>query len=142
MVEPTKVNPRCRRSRLKIQAARLNARAFLAIQQEFGSFDRYIWQFVGGTPIKNSWRSLKELPARTVESDAMSRDLKMRGFTFVGSTICYAFMQAVGMVNDHTVGCFRYRSLVTRFRATTRPPEASGGRERSSAQARHSSRSL
>ncbi len=107
-------NPGIIRNRLKIRAATQNARAFLAVQQEFGSFDRYIWQFVSSRPIVNRWRSLKQIPARTVESDAMSRDLKKRGFTFVGSTICYAFMQAVGMVNDHVVGCFRYLSLVTR----------------------------
>lgn len=107
-------NPGIIRNRLKIKAAIQNARAFLAVQQEFGSFNRYIWQFVGGKPKKNSWRSLKQLPARTAESDAMSRGLKKRGFTFVGSTICYAFMQAVGMVNDHMVHCFRYPSLVTR----------------------------
>jgi len=107
-------NPGIIRNRLKIKAATQNARAFLAIQKEFGSFNRYIWQFVGGKPIKNRWRSLEQLPARTAESDAMSKDLKKRGFTFVGSTICYAFMQAVGMVNDHTVQCFRYPSRVTR----------------------------
>ena len=99
------------RNRLKIKAATQNARAFLAVQKEFGSFNRYIWQFTGGTPITNRWRSLKQIPARTVESDAISRDLKQRGFTFVGSTICYAFMQAVGMVNDHVATCFRHRSL-------------------------------
>ena len=104
-------NPGIIRNRLKIKAATQNARAFLAVQQEFGSFNRYIWQFVGGRPRINAWRSLKQLPARTAESDAMSRDLKKRGFTFVGSTICYAFMQAVGMVNDHTVTCFRYRKV-------------------------------
>ncbi len=104
-------NPGIIRNRLKIRAATQNARGFLAIQQEFGTFDRYIWQFVGGRPIRNRRRSLKQIPARTVESDAMSRDLKKRGFTFVGSTICYAFMQAVGMVNDHTVACFRYRKV-------------------------------
>src|SRR6266545_1291045 len=114
-------NPGIIRNRLKIKAATQNARAFLAVQQEFGSFNRYIWQFVDGKPITNARRSLKQLPARTDESDAMSRDLKQRGFTFVGSTICYAFMQAVGMVNDHTVGCFRYRSLVTRG-STGSPP--------------------
>jgi len=107
-------NPGIIRNRLKIKAATQNARACLAVQQEFGSFNRYIWQFVGGKPKKNAWRSLKQIPARTAESDAMSRDLKKRGFTFVGSTICYAFMQAVGMVNDHAVGCFRYQSLVAR----------------------------
>ena len=95
------------RNRLKIAAAIQNARAFLEVQQEFAGFDPYIWQFVGGKPRKNSWKSLKELPAKTPESDAMSKDLARRGFKFVGSTICYAFMQAVGMVNDHQVGCFR-----------------------------------
>jgi len=104
-------NPGIIRNRLKIKAAMQNTRAFLAVQKEFGSFNRYIWQFTGGRPRINAWRSLKQLPARTAESDAMSRDLKQRGFTFVGSTICYAFMQAVGMVNDHLVGCFRYRKV-------------------------------
>ena len=97
------------RNRLKIRAAIANARAFLAVQEEFGSFDAYIWQFVGGKPLVNGRRSMKELPARTAESDAMSKDLKRRGFTFVGSTICYAFMQATGMVNDHLRNCHRYR---------------------------------
>jgi DNA-3-methyladenine glycosylase I len=97
------------RNRLKIAATIQNARAFLEVQKEFGSFDRYIWQFVGGKPKKNKWKSLKEIPAKTAESDAMSKDLKKRGFAFVGSTICYAFMQAVGMVNDHVVTCFRSR---------------------------------
>ena len=96
------------RNRLKIKATIENAKAFLAIQNEFGNFDAYIWQFVGGKPKKNAWRRLKEIPAKTKESDAMSKDLKERGFRFVGSTICYAFMQATGMVNDHTVDCFRY----------------------------------
>jgi len=98
------------RNRLKIRAAVSNARAFLAVQRESGSFDSYIWGFVGGSPIRNSWSSLQELPASTQQSDAMSRDLKRRGFTFVGSTICYAFMQAVGMVDDHTTDCFRRQS--------------------------------
>ena len=106
-------NPGIIRNRLKIKAATQNARAFLAVQQEFGSFNRYIWQFVCGEPIINRRRSLKDIPATTAESDAMSKDLKKRGFTFVGSTICYAFMQAVGMVNDHMVDCFRYPSRVT-----------------------------
>jgi DNA-3-methyladenine glycosylase I len=96
------------RNRLKIESAVRNARAFLEVQEEFGSFDSYIWQFVGGEPRVNGWRNMRDLPARTPESDAMSKDLKRRGFNFVGSTICYAFMQAVGMVNDHLVGCFRY----------------------------------
>jgi DNA-3-methyladenine glycosylase I len=99
------------RNRLKIEATISNASAFLAVQREFGSFDRYIWQFVGGAPRQNRWRQLKQIPATTPESDAMSRDLKKRGFRFVGSTICYAFMQATGMVNDHLVTCFRYRQL-------------------------------
>ena len=99
------------RNRLKIASAVKNAKAFLAVQNEFGSFDHYIWQFVGGKPRVNSWRALKQVPPRTAESDAMSKDLKKRGFTFVGSTICSAFMQAVGMVNDHQLDCFRYRPL-------------------------------
>jgi DNA-3-methyladenine glycosylase I len=96
------------RNRLKIASAIQNAKAFLAVQKEFGSFDCYIWQFVGGKPRVNAWRLGKRLPAFTPESDAMSKDLKKRGFNFVGSTICYAFMQATGMVNDHAVECFRY----------------------------------
>lgn len=97
------------RNRLKINAAVLNAKAFLKVQKEFGSFDKYIWQFVGGKPIRSKRKSMKEIPATTTESDAMSRDLKKRGFIFVGSTICYAFMQATGMVNDHTTNCWKYR---------------------------------
>jgi DNA-3-methyladenine glycosylase I len=96
------------RNRLKIASAVQNAKAMLAVREEFGSFHEYIWGFVGGHPKVNAWRSLKEVPASTKESDAMSKDLRKRGFNFVGSTICYAFMQAVGMVNDHLVGCFRY----------------------------------
>ena len=99
------------RNRLKIQSAVQNARAFLEIREEFGTFDRYAWQFVGNSPIHNRWKKLQEIPARTKESDALSRDLKKRGFKFVGSTICYAFMQAVGMVNDHVIDCFRYREI-------------------------------
>ena len=99
------------RNRLKIHAAIQNAKAFLAVQKEFGSFDRYVWGFVGNRPIQNARRSLGEIPARTAESDAMSKDLLKRGFKFVGSTICYAYMQAIGMVNDHVVGCFRYREV-------------------------------
>jgi len=87
-----------------------NAKAFLQVQKEFGSFDAYIWQFTGGSPQVNSWRSAKQVPASTPQSDAMSKALKKRGFSFVGTTICYAFMQAVGMVNDHLATCFRYRS--------------------------------
>ena len=99
------------RNRLKIKATIENAKAFLEIKKEFGSFDRYIWQFVGGKPKNNRFKRLSELPAQTEESQAMSRDLKKRGFRFVGPTICYAFMQAVGMVNDHTTDCFRYREI-------------------------------
>ena len=96
------------RNRLKIAAAIANARALVRVQQEFGSFDAYIWQFVGGRPRANRWKVMKQLPARTPESDAMSKDLKRRGFSFVGSTICYAFMQATGMVNDHLTSCHRH----------------------------------
>jgi DNA-3-methyladenine glycosylase I len=99
------------RNKLKIASTIANAQAFLRVQKESGSFDRYIWQFVGGKPRVNSPKSMKQVLARTPESDAMSKDLKKRGFNFVGSTICYAFMQAVGMVNDHVVGCFRYKLL-------------------------------
>jgi DNA-3-methyladenine glycosylase I len=95
------------RNRLKIESTIGNAKAFLDVQKEFGSFDKYVWQFVGGKPILNRPKGMKELPARTAESDAMSKDLKKRGFKFVGSTICYAFMQAVGLVDDHLVGCHR-----------------------------------
>ena len=101
-------NPGIVRNRLKIAAAITNAQRFLAVQKEFGSFDAYIWQFVGGQPKRNAWRTLKEIPTRTPESDAMSDDLRRRAFKFVGSTICYAFMQAAGMVNDHLVDCFRH----------------------------------
>jgi DNA-3-methyladenine glycosylase I len=99
------------RNRLKIASAVQNAKAFLQVQNDFGSFDAYIWQFTGGSPIVNSRRAAKQVPASTQESDAMSKDLKRRGFSFVGTTICYAFMQAVGMVNDHLVTCFRYSLL-------------------------------
>jgi DNA-3-methyladenine glycosylase I len=98
------------RNRLKILSVVKNAKAFLEVQKEFGSFDRYVWQFVGGKPKVNARTSMRQVPTRTAESDAMSKDLKKRGFSFVGSTICYAFMQAVGMVNDHLTICFRYRS--------------------------------
>ena len=101
-------NPGIIRNRLKVQSAVTNARAVLEIQKEFGSFDAYIWQFVNGTPIRNQWTKLKDTPATSPESDAMSKDLQQRGFKFVGSTICYAFMQSVGMVNDHLTHCFRY----------------------------------
>jgi DNA-3-methyladenine glycosylase I len=102
------------RNRLKVESTVANARAFLRVQREFGSFDSYLWSFVGGTPRVNAWRSLGEIPPRSAESDALSRDLLSRGFRFVGSTICYAYMQAVGLVNDHLVSCFRYRELAGR----------------------------
>jgi DNA-3-methyladenine glycosylase I len=101
-------NPGIVRNRLKVRAAIGNARALLDAQQEFGSFDAYIWRFVGGSPVRNSWQSLADIPASTTESETMSKELRRRGFRFVGPTICYAFMQATGMVNDHTTGCFRY----------------------------------
>ena len=104
-------NPGIVRNRLKVESAITNARAFLAVQEEFGSFDAYLWRFVDGMPIRNAWKSVHEIPASTPVSDALSRDLKRRGFRFVGSTICYAHMQAVGMVNDHTVDCFRWGEL-------------------------------
>jgi DNA-3-methyladenine glycosylase I len=110
-IEELMANPGIVRNRRKIEAAIMNARAFLAVQSEFGSFDRYIWSFVGGKSIQNSFQTLAEIPARTPESEAMSRDLVRRGFHFVGPTICYAFMQAVGMVNDHVVTCFRYELI-------------------------------
>jgi DNA-3-methyladenine glycosylase I len=99
------------RNRLKIAATVDNARAFLKVRKEFGSFDRYIWQFVGGRPLVNRRRARRDIPAKTAEAEAMSRDLKKRGFRFVGPTICYAYMQAVGMVNDHTMDCFRHKPL-------------------------------
>ncbi|MGH7856838.1 MAG: DNA-3-methyladenine glycosylase I, partial [Candidatus Binatia bacterium] len=99
------------RNRMKIEAAIANARAFLEVQKEFGSFDAYVWRFVGGKPRRNRWKAIREVPAHTPESDAMSKDLKSRGFRFVGSTICYAHMQATGMVNDHLTSCFRYRKV-------------------------------
>lgn len=104
-------NPGIIRNRLKVSSAVKNARAFITVREEFGTFDEYIWQFVDGSPIHNSWKSLRELPAKTPVSDAMSKDMKKRGFSFVGSTICYAYMQAAGMVNDHTTECFRHREL-------------------------------
>ena len=99
------------RNKLKIAAAVQNAKAFLAVQKEFGNFDAYIWSFVNGQPIRNKFKTMKQVPARTAESDAMSKDLLKRGFKFVGSTICYAFMQATGMVNDHIVECFRHDQI-------------------------------
>jgi DNA-3-methyladenine glycosylase I len=106
-------NPGIVRNRLKIASAVNNARAFLRVQDEYGTFDQYVWQFVGGKPRVNLRNARNPVPARTEESDAMSKDLKKRGFNFVGSTICYAFMQAVGMVNDHAAGCFRHRKKIT-----------------------------
>jgi DNA-3-methyladenine glycosylase I len=99
------------RNRLKVESAIGNARAFLAVQEERGSFDHYLWDFVDGRPLQSHWRRPEDVPVTTAQSDALSRDLKARGFRFVGSTICYAFMQAVGMVNDHTTDCFRHREL-------------------------------
>jgi DNA-3-methyladenine glycosylase I len=110
-VERLMANPEIVRNRLKIESTITNARAFLDVQRELGSFDAYIWQFVGGKPRVNTVRALGDVPASTPQSDAMSKDLKTRGFRFVGTTICYAFMQATGMVNDHAVSCFRYREL-------------------------------
>jgi DNA-3-methyladenine glycosylase I len=110
-VERLMANPGIVRHRQKIQSTIGNARAFLDVQSEFGSFDRYLWRFVDGKPRINQWRSLREVPSRTAISDALSKDLLARGFRFVGSTICYAFMQAVGLVDDHTVDCFRHGAL-------------------------------
>lgn len=104
-------NPGIIRNRLKIQAAIRNAQAYLRVREEFGTFDAYIWSFVGGQPIVNRWQTLREIPAETAESKAMSKDLLKRGFRFVGPTICYAFMQACGLVNDHTIDCFRYSEV-------------------------------
>jgi DNA-3-methyladenine glycosylase I len=104
-------NPGIIRNRLKVNSAVQNARAFLEVSEEFGAFDKYIWQFVGHKPVQNSRKSLKHIPAKSKESDDMSKDMKKRGFSFVGSTICYAFMQAAGMVNDHIVDCFRYEEV-------------------------------
>lgn len=106
------VNPGIVRNRMKIGSAVRNAQAFLQVQKEFGSFDRYVWEFVGGKPIVNRRRSMSQLPAQTPESIRMSKDLLKRGFTFVGPTVCYAFMQAVGIVNDHLVSCFRYAEII------------------------------
>jgi len=110
-IERTLQNTGIVRNRLKVESTVQNAKAFLDVQREFGSFDSYVWKFVGGSPRVNHRRSLSEVPPRTSESDALSRDLLKRGFKFVGSTICYAFMQAVGLVNDHTVTCFRYKQV-------------------------------
>jgi DNA-3-methyladenine glycosylase I len=111
-VDALLADPGIIRNRLKVDSAVRNARAFLEVQRDFGSFDSYVWRFVGGKTKVNRWRSLREIPARTSESDAMSKDLLGRGFRFVGPTICYAHMQATGMVNDHVVSCFRYRELL------------------------------
>jgi DNA-3-methyladenine glycosylase I len=110
-VEKLLLDPGIIRNRLKVESAVTNARAFLKVQKEFGSFDRFVWQFVDGRPRVNRFRALADIPARTAESDTMSRDLKSRGFKFVGSTICYAYMQAAGMVNDHVTTCFRHREV-------------------------------
>lgn len=110
-IESLLQNPGIVRNRLKVQSAVTNAQKFLDVQEEFGSFDAFIWRFTEGMPQQNHWRSLAEVPASTAISDAMSKELKRRGFKFVGSTICYAFMQATGMVNDHTKDCFRYTEL-------------------------------
>ena len=110
-VQELLANPEIVRNRLKIRAAIQNARAFLELQSQYGSFDAFLWRFVGGQPIQNARQTLQDIPASTRESDAVSKELKRHGFTFVGTTICYAFMQAVGMVNDHTVECFRWQEL-------------------------------
>jgi DNA-3-methyladenine glycosylase I len=110
-IEGLLADPGIVRNRLKVEAAVQNAKGFLEVQHEFGSFDAYVWGFVGGRPRQNAWRTLADVPASTPESDALSKDLQQRGLRFVGSTICYAFMQAVGLVNDHLVTCFRYREV-------------------------------
>jgi DNA-3-methyladenine glycosylase I len=110
-IEKLVLNPEIIRNRMKIEAAVRNARAFLNIQEEFGSFDSYCWRFVDGQPKRNRWKIMRQIPATSVESDAFSKDLKRRGFSFVGSTVVYAHMQAVGMINDHLVDCFRYREI-------------------------------
>ncbi len=110
-VEKLLTNPGIIRNRLKVNSAVKNAQAFLKIQEEFSSFDDYIWQFVNHKTIQSKWKKMSELPAKTAESDAMSKDLKKRGFSFVGSTICYAYMQAAGMINDHITNCFRYKEV-------------------------------
>jgi len=120
-------NPGIVRNRLKIESAVTNARAFLAVQDELGSFDAHLWGFVGGAPRLNRRRSLRQVPARTPESDALSRDLSRRGFKFVGSTICYAFMQAVGMVNDHLTTCFRYEAVNEQAPRSRKKPPKPGG---------------
>ena len=123
-VERLMKDPGIVRHRQKVESTVSNAKAFLDVQKEFGSFDRYVWQFVGGVPRKEKRGKLSSIPARTAESDALSKDLKRRGFKFVGSTICYAFMQAVGMVNDHVVTCFRYNEV-----SALRQPSQAGPRD-------------
>jgi DNA-3-methyladenine glycosylase I len=113
-LEKLMANPGIVRNRLKIHGTVQNARAFLAVTKEFGQFQKYLWQFTGGHPLQNAWNQAKEIPVSTPLSDAMSKDLKKRGFTFVGTTICYAFMQATGMVNDHLVSCYRYAEVQKR----------------------------
>ena len=125
-VESLLSDPGIIRNRLKVTSAIRNAGAFLEIRRAFGSFDDYIWRFVGGQPIGNRWETRQDVPARTAESDALSKDLKRRGFTFVGTTICYAMMQATGMVNDHLVGCFRYSQVSTSGTRIERPGGRSG----------------
>jgi DNA-3-methyladenine glycosylase I len=110
-IEKLLLDPGIIRNRLKVKAAKINAKAFLQISQEFGSFDAFIWSFTGGDTLQNNWKNISQIPATTLESDAMSKELKKRGFKFTGSTICYAFMQAVGIVNDHTNDCFRHTIL-------------------------------
>ena len=127
-IERLLLDPGIVRNRLKVESAIGNAKAFLALQREFGSFDTYVWRFVGGAPLINRRRTMKEVPPRTGESDALSRDLLARGFKFVGSTICYAFMQATGLVNDHTLDCFRYEMLA----------KSSAGKRRKNAESSHS----
>ncbi len=110
-IEKLLLNPGIVRNKLKVNAAVVNAQKFLEVQKEFGSFDKYIWSFVGGKPIINKWKAMKELPATSAESDALSKDLKLRGFKFVGSTVIYAHMQACGLINDHLMDCFRYHEI-------------------------------
>lgn len=114
-IEELLQNPGIIRNRLKVQAAVANAKAFLAVQEAFGSFDEYIWRFVDGVPVVNHWRTLEQIPVSTRVSEILSRDLKKRGFKFVGSTICYAHMQATGMVNDHTIDCFRHAEIINQY---------------------------
>ncbi len=117
-IEALLLDPGIVRNRLKVISAVVNAKAFLSVQQEFGSFDAYLWPFVGGKPKQNRWKTLAEVPAKTAESDALSKDLQKRGFKFVGSTICYAFMQATGMVNDHLISCFRHKEIANALKAS------------------------